>query len=362
MPLDRLDLMGLRNLADLSIHPSPAINLISGHNGAGKTSVLEGLYILGLARSFRTRQLKNAIHFEREKLVLFGQLAGDPPIPIGLARQREAEGPEIRLAGSSLSRLSELAHWLPMQLINADTFRLLEGPPKARREYLDWGVFHTQSAFMGCWQQVRTALKQRNALLRLRHDRIDPLMLHTWNHELAQAAERLDSMRQAYIELLVPLFESILSDLTTLPSLSLSYHRGWDRQRSLHEVLDEHLETDRQMGFTQVGPQRADLKLRIHRRAAQEVLSRGQQKMVVSALKLAQGRLLEQHTDRHCIYLIDDLAAELDLEHRQRFCAQLEAQQSQAFMTVIDESTLGYDWRSDTSVSHFQLKDGLLEK
>lgn len=362
MPLERLDLIGLRNLAEVSVRPSPEINLISGHNGAGKTSVLEGLHVLGLARSFRTRQLKNAIHFEHDKLMLFGQLAGNPPTPIGLARRRDAENPDIRLAGSTLTRLSELAQWLPLQLINADTFRLLEGPPKARREYLDWGVFHTQPAFMGCWQQVRTALKQRNALLRLRHDRIDPLMLRTWNHELAQAAERLDAMRQTYVEALSPLFDRILSELTTLPALSLSYHRGWDRQRSLHDVLDEHFDTDRQMGFTQVGPQRADLKLRIHRRVAQEVLSRGQQKMVVSALKLAQGQLLEQHTARQCIYLIDDLAAELDLEHRQRFCAQLEAQQSQAFMTVIDESTLGYDWHADTAVCHFRLKDGQLEQ
>lgn len=361
MPLDRLDLMGLRNLADLSLHPSPAINLISGHNGAGKTSVLEGLHILGLARSFRTRQLKHAIHFERPSLTLFGRLAGNPPIPIGLSRNRDAESPIIRMSGSTITRLSELAQWLPMQLINADTFRLLEGPPKARREYLDWGVFHTTPAFLSCWQQVRMALKHRNALLKPRHDRIDPLMLRTWNHELAQASERLDVMRCTYVEALVPLFESILGELTTLEGLSLSYHRGWDRQRSLHDVLAEHVESDRQMGFTQVGPQRADLKLRIHRRAAQEVLSRGQQKMVVSALKLAQGRLLEAHSNRRCIYLIDDLAAELDQEHRQRFCNQLEHQRSQAFMTVIDDASLGYDWQTDTNVSHVRLEGGQLQ-
>ena len=322
--------------------------------------MLEGLHILGLARSFRTRQLKHTIHFDRQAMTLFGQLAGTPPIPIGLSRDRAAESPTIRMSGSTVTRLSALAQWLPLQLVNADTFRLLEGPPKARREYLDWGVFHTQPAFLSCWQAVRTALRHRNALLRARHDRLDPLMLRTWSHELAQAAERLDAMRLAYIKALVPLFESILAALTDLNGLSLVYHRGWDRHRSLNDVLDEHIDSDRHLGFTQAGPQRADLKLRIHRRAAQEVLSRGQQKMVVSALKLAQGQLLEAHCERRCIYLIDDLAAELDLTHRQQFCCQLEAQQSQAFMTVIDEASLGHRWHADTQVGHFQLKNGQL--
>lgn len=358
MPLERLDLLGLRNLNDLSLRPGSAINLISGHNGAGKTSVLEGIHMLGLGRSFRTRQLKNVIRFDASTVTLFGQLKGDPMIPIGFERVRDADGPTLKLAGTRVERISDLAAYLPLQLINADTFNLLEGPPKARREYLDWGVFHVNRAFFACWQEVRRALKHRNALLR--HDRIEPLQLRTWNHELAQSAQRLDEMRRHYVEALTPLFEQILGELTTLPALTLSYHRGWDRNRSLHEVLDDSMTTDQQMGFTQQGPQRADLRLRIHKRPAQEVLSRGQQKMVVSALKLAQGRLLEQQSSQACIYLIDDLAAELDLEHRRRFCAQLEAQHSQAFMTVIDAETLGHEWQSGTSVTHFPLVDGCL--
>lgn len=358
MPLDRLDLLGLRNLSDLSLRPSPAINLISGHNGAGKTSVLEAIHVLGLARSFRTRQLKHAIRFDAPSMTLFGRLSGDPAIPIGFERTRDAESPTLKLSGARVERVSDLAAYLPLQLINADTFNLLEGPPKARREYLDWGVFHVERAFFGCWQEVRRALKHRNALLR--HDRIDALQLRTWNYELAQAAKRLDEMRRAYVEALTPLFERILGELTSLPALTLSYHRGWDRNRSLHDVLDEGMATDQQMGFTQQGPQRADLRLRIHKRPAQEVLSRGQQKMVVSALKLAQGHLLEQQSARACIYLIDDLAAELDLAHRQRFCAQLEAQRNQAFMTVIDASALGHEWQSGTAVTHFPLADGRL--
>ncbi|BBI70999.2 hypothetical protein HAALTHF_09210n [Vreelandella aquamarina] len=76
-----------------------------------------------------------------------------------------------------------------------------------------------------------------------------------------------------------------------LPGLTLRYARGWDKQRSLADVLHDSRETDQQMGFTQQGPQRADLRIRLNKQPAIEVLSRGQQKLVVSALKLAQGRL-----------------------------------------------------------------------
>nr|WP_317627710.1 DNA replication/repair protein RecF [Halotalea alkalilenta] len=354
MPLDRLHFTGLRNLMRAELRPSPGINLISGANGSGKTSLLEGLHLLGLARSFRARQLKTLIHFDCDALTVFGRLQGDPPIPLGLERRRDADTPVMKLAGERIERVSQLAERLPLQLIDSRTFELVEGSPKARREYLDWGVFHVEQAFLDCWKRMRRALKHRNALLR--HGRIDRLSIDAWNQELAREAQRLDGMREAYVARLEPLFMATLARLAELPELSLGYYRGWDRSRPLGEILEASVETDRQMGFTQQGPQRADLRLKVGRRPAAEVLSRGQQKVVVSALKLAQGQLLEALTEHHCLYLIDDLAAELDLEHRRRFCELLEEQRGQSFITVIERDTLGY--RFTTEVKAFEVRAG----
>ncbi|BBI47585.1 hypothetical protein HORIV_00060 [Vreelandella olivaria] len=110
------------------------------------------------------------------------------------------------------------------------------------------------------------------------------------------------------------------------------------------------------MGFTQQGPQRADLRIRINKQPAVEVLSRGQQKLVVSALKLAQGRFLERTAQRHCIYLIDDLPAELDEQNRQQFCGLLEDMQCQAFITSVEPSALKNAWRTGTPVAMFHVK------
>jgi DNA replication and repair protein RecF len=114
------------------------------------------------------------------------------------------------------------------------------------------------------------------------------------------------------------------------------------------------------MGFTQQGPQRADLRIRVGRHAAVEVLSRGQQKLVVSALKLAQGQLLEQLSGRTCLYLIDDLPAELDGDHRRIFCQWLERLNCQVFITSVDREALADVWQPDTDVVASQLAGGRL--
>lgn len=354
MPLDRLTFQGLRNLQPVDFTPAPRINLLMGANGSGKTSLLEGIHVLGLGRSFRTRQLHHAIAHDDETMVLHGRLAGDPPIGIGLRRRRASSELELRVAGERLERLSRLASLLPLQLINPDAFRLLEGPPTGRREFMDWGVFHVKHEFLEAWRRFRRALKHRNALIR--HGRMDPASLGAWEHELVHWGEQLDALRRAWLAAFLPVFEETLAGLIALPTLELRYARGWDRKRPLAEVLCQGRETDRQMGFTQQGPQRAELGIRLGKRPAVEVLSRGQQKLVVSALKLAQGRLLEQATGRACLYLIDDLPAELDRDHRRVFCEWLERMACQVFITSVDPEALAGLWQPDTPMAMFHVK------
>ncbi len=354
MSVTRLNFQGLRNLAPLEMHPSPRVNVIYGMNGSGKTSLLEGLHILGMGRSFRTRQLKHAIQTEAPYMTLYGRLAGDPEVSLGVRRMRAQRELELRLRGEKGVRLAALVEAMPLQLINPDAFRLLEGSPAGRREFLDWGVFHVKHHFLEAWKRVRRAVKHRNALLR--RGRIVPSEMAVWEQELALWGEQMDTLRQAWFSEFLPVFDATLNKLIPLPGLTLRYARGWDKQRSLAEVLHHSRETDQQMGFTQQGPQRADLRIRLNKQPAVEVLSRGQQKLVVSALKLAQGRLLESIAQRHCVYLIDDLPAELDEQHRLRFCNLLEEMQCQAFITSVEPTALRGIWKPSTEIGTFHVK------
>lgn len=359
MSLSRISVTGVRNLQPVTLHPSPRINILHGDNGSGKTSLLEAIHILGMARSFRSVRLNPIITHELPSCTVFGQveLGENQSTALGISRERNGDV-RIRINGESVRSAAELADTLPLQLINPDSFRLLEGAPKLRRQFLDWGVFHVEPRFLHAWQRLQQALKQRNSWLR--HGTLDAAAQAAWSRELSAASDEIDSYRRAYIQALKPVFERTLASLLQLEGFQLSYYRGWDKERSLDEVLAASIERDHAMGHTQAGPQRADLRLRIANHNAAEILSRGQQKLVVCALRIAQGHLVSESKRGQCIYLVDDLPSELDDQHRLALCRLLEQLNCQVFITCVDSQVLLEGWREDTPVSMFHVEHGLI--
>jgi DNA replication and repair protein RecF len=175
---------------------------------------------------------------------------------------------------------------------------------------------------------------------------------------LVKVSEQLDELRKAYLQALEPLFFASLEQMVNLPDLSLNYYRGWNKDKSLANVLDETLERDMQYGYTQRGPQRADLRFSFQGVNAAERLSRGQQKLVTIALRLAQGQLLSLSGERRCMFLVDDLAAELDQRHLTQVCKQLVAMDTQVFVTAVNASELDNVWPPDTSLTRFIIEQG----
>ncbi|WP_028241494.1 DNA replication/repair protein RecF [Stutzerimonas azotifigens] len=357
MSLSRFTVTGVRNLQPVALLPSPRINILYGDNGSGKTSLLEAIHLLGLARSFRSSRIAPVVGHEEQSCVLFGQaaLASGQARAIGVSRSRDGET-VIRVDGQNVRSAAELADTLPLQVINPDSFRLLEGAPKLRRQFLDWGVFHVEPRFLRAWQRLQQALRQRNSWLR--HGRLDGAAQAAWDRELELAADEIDAYRRAYIQALKPVFEETLQALCALEDLQLSYYRGWDKDRRLGEVLAATLERDRALGHTQAGPQRADLRLKVGGHNAAEILSRGQQKLVVCALRIAQGHLVSETKRGQCIYLVDDLPSELDEHHRLALCRLLEQLNCQVFITCVDSNALMEGWQTSTPVSMFHVEHG----
>lgn len=357
MALTRFTVAAVRNLHPATLSPSPRINILSGDNGSGKTSLLEAIHLLGLARSFRSARLLPIIQHELDECTVFGQvaLAQGGLSSLGISRNRLGEQ-HIRIDGENVRSAAQLAETLPLQLINPDSFRLLEGVPKIRRQFLDWGVFHVEPRFLPAWQRLQKALRQRNSWLR--RGTLDGAAQAAWDRELCLASDEIDGYRRSYIQALKPEFEQTLSELLDLPDLTLSYYRGWDKERDLAEVLSASLIRDQQLGHTQAGPQRADLRLRMGAYNAVDMLSRGQQKLVVCALKIAQGHLVNQTKRGQCLYLVDDLPSELDEQHRLALCRLLEDLHCQVFITCVDHELLRQGWRTDTPVAMFHVEHG----
>lgn len=357
MSISKLQIKQLRNIDAISFEPSAAINIISGENGSGKTSILEGINVLGLTRSFRTSKARHLVQTDKQSCVVFAEidpLAQGLKHALGVERPIEGEA-RIRYEGNDID-LSSLAEMVPLQVINADTFLLLEGSPAVRRQFLDWGVFHADKAFIQLWRSFRRVLKQRNTLLKC--GKINDQLRQVWDREFIAFSEQLTRLRNEYLALLKPEFDKVVKQLLEDTEVELGFSCGWDKKRTLDDVLASNFERDLKQGFTNAGPQRADLRLKVDGHSAAERLSRGQKKLVVSALKLAQGALFQRMNSRPCIYLIDDLPSELDQTHGELFCKVLEQSANQCFITCVDADALSAFWHPQTEIATFHIAAG----
>lgn len=339
MGIARLEISQFRNLNTVKIRPIlTGFNFFFGKNGSGKTSLLEAVHYLSLARSFRSSLHARVIQREASKCSVFAEVAtlGEQYIPVGL--ERDLQGAcKIRINGKESGSIADLASLTPVQLINSHCYNLLEGGPAFRRKYLDWGAFYQSPEFLRCWRHYERALKQRNAGLRARLTKKE---LKGWDEALILAAERLDELRRVYIALLSPLLLSSVTTLLPFSAISMEYVPGWNDKHTYRDALLSSFEKDIQTGFTQLGPHRADLKIMVDGVPAKDILSRGQQKLFVCAMILTQGSLLKTQLNKGPIYLIDDLPSELDETSKSRLINLLSMQETQVFVTAVDQDCL----------------------
>lgn len=338
MSILKLDISGFRNIVSTKTElSSEGFNLLVGNNGSGKTSFLEAVYYLSLGRSFRSATNSPLIHHASDRFAMHSSIMmpnQQQKISAGIERLRGGDF-TVRLGGKDVDSIAEIAHLLPVQLINSNCYSLLDSGPSFRRKYLDWGVFYHTKEFLPIWRQYRKALKQRNAGLGLKVSRRE---LNAWDDEIVQYALLLHQMRQEYLDKLIPLLNELVSNLLSLENLSIRYYPGWDEGIAYRDILERSISKDMHIGYTQYGPHRANLDIAINKHAAKDILSRGQQKLFVCAMILAQGALLNMSRNKRPIYLVDDLPSELDLTSRSNLIALLSKQEAQVFVTTVENN------------------------
>lgn len=367
MALSQLFINNFRNLERIELNPlTCGFNFLYGQNGSGKTSFLEAIYYLGHRRSFRSANADHLIRYSSDRLNVFCNIINEldqSTIPMGLERLQEGDF-RVRINGEEISTISALAFFLPIRLINVHSHFLLEGSPGYRRKYLDWGIFYQNQEFQAVWQRFNRLLRQRNAALRLRASFKE---LQSWTEALAAAALAFHDLRRSYLEQLLPLLRSILSTglspFFDLSDLTMDYQAGWDESQPYPALLRANLAKDLERGHTQFGPHRADLRFKIGQIPVKEVLSTGQQKLLVCGMIVAQGALLAQQTNKQPIYLVDDLPAELDCNSRHWLIQKLAEQQAQVFVTAVEQEAIsGILAQLSCAVKMFHVKQGTINE
>ena len=382
--IERLQVSHLRNLTQVNLQPA-ACNVIIGANGSGKTSLLEAVFLLSRGKSFRHHQPKRYIQHHQGSATVHAKLNDSRTLAI----QKQADATTVlRLNQTTVYNQSILTEQLPTLLIDPSTMDMLEQGSASRRQLLDWLVFHMKQGFHPQWVAYQRLLKQRNSLLKQRRHltHVQLAELRAWDKGLASHAALIHHYRETIFEAWQPYFSESITQL--LPAyaeqLSLNYNAGYDTSVAFDIQLNERLEQDLQLGYTRIGNHRADIhvhwrstglkqtandnvkaslsagstevsesiKLPVLKEQAANILSRGEKKLLITALRLSQLPLLlnvKSNSDLSSsdaklnatpVVLLDDITAELDERAIEILLATLSQLPCQVFMSSLTDSIL----------------------
>lgn len=355
MPLELLELHNLRIYESAQLSPDPHLNLVIGANASGKTTLLEAIHILGTGKSFRTTQVEQLQRSSAPDFRVIGHIRQNEYISsVRVGFIYTQAGRRASINGHEQRQISGLAQYLPLQTISPDTHYDFQHHAKHRRAILDWGLFHVEPDFSEFWCRYQRILQQRNVTLK---DPKQSKVRDAWDEELAQIGTTLNTRRQEMASKLLSHFQACCQELLgPQHRIDLVLEPGWDQKHDFAQNLRLDLARDMARGFTHSGPHRADLLVGFNGQASRVSASHGQYKLLVIALRLAQIRFLIEAKNRHCCLLIDDLAAELDIEHRARLTRLLATLPIQVFVTATEASLI--ERESWSSHKEFHVEQG----
>ena len=324
--LTKLNIYNFRGLTDFELALEPGINLITGENGSGKSSILEAIFYLARGRSFRTSNPEVMIASSEQNFTLRLNLKDG----LVIATERY-KGGKVRhkIDGENCNTIIELSEHLPVLFLDTDSQRWLAAGPKNRRQTVDWGLFYgIRKDFYQVWREFRRCLLQRNAAIKSGSD------FSIWDDLFLEKSLLLDALRKEYVLDLNTALDGIWDICgSAIGAINLKYHSGWSKE--LGPALQNSHERDKVLGHTSIGPHRADLSIMIDDKPASQYLSQGQQKLLTFAIMLAQAQLFNSDTGMNCLLLLDDICAELDLNRRESILNYLISSQHQVIVTGI---------------------------
>ena len=365
MKITRLALRNFRNIAQADIEPHSHFNILTGNNGAGKSNVLEAIYVLANVRSFRNGRNRDLVKLDEQEssvvaTISNGDLNRDVRLEIGGRRKR------FWVNEMGINSFADYAGTIQAVAFTPTDLRLLQGGAQERRRFLDRVVADVRSAHLADLQMYDTALKNRNHLLK--DGRPDNALLSAYTEQLVSLGARITIRRREILADITPSIEKVFAEVFS-PELPIGceYRCGWlpdetdvsataeDIESRLAEALDNLSVQERRSGFTLAGPHRDDLAVTLDGLPTREYASQGQSRSVVLAMKITQIQYLEKTNGDCPILLLDDVSSELDRLRNERLFDFVREINAQTFITTTDRRYIGIDedtleYRIDTGV------------
>lgn len=324
--LENLRVRRLRAISHAELELSARINWIVGGNGAGKTTMLEAVFLLGRGKSFRGSRYGSLVqHGQRDARVDADVVIGDHRRRIGVTKS--SEGTLWWENGVRRTGLQDVGNQVHVRVIGENAQRLIEGDPELRRWFLDWNMFHVEPGYREVFFRFRRVLAQRNAWLRS-GGKGRPV----WDDAYVAAAAEVTAARRSFVASINGEIREVATVCGLAGNPVVVLKPGWPEGEALGTRIDQARGGDVERGYTWYGPGRADLEIRLDGRRS--LGSRGENKIIVAIVQLASQRVLAVQ-GVECIWLLDDLLAELAPENMSAIWAAIAGTNAQIVSTAL---------------------------
>ena len=333
MIIKSLSIHNFRNHSSRNLSFNPGINTISGPNTSGKTNIVEAVYYLSLARSFRGIDDEDLIahgaeYAEIESQIVEGALKRNIRIVI------TKKGRSVLVNNKKVSKLSDLAKCVNVLLFEPKDVLLFRGSPKERRNFLDINLSKQFPVYLEYISRYEKALKQRNELLK--SGNYDENLLKTTTELLVKYAGPIINYRAMYVKDINDILIKITRALTGVKEAIEIHYKPFipmssDYQTQALEAFNRVLDSDLKHKATSIGIHREDISVSLNGRDIGVYGSQGENRLVALALKISPYFMVKDE-DKKPVVVLDDVMSELDDVHQKRLISFLR-KFSQVFIT-----------------------------
>ena len=336
MFLQQLFLQNFRSFGKKKFEFSDSTTLIVGPNASGKTNILEAIYLLATGKSFRASVEKEMIKYGKELAVVSGTTIEKLEIILTTGEvQGKRTAKKLYKVNDVGKRWRDFVGNLKCVLFRPENIEIILGSPSIRRDYLDSVLEQVDSEYRRCSLSYKKGLRQRNKLLdRIRDGEAQRSQLEFWNRLLIKNGEIISQKRGEFIEFINNQWDNEI--VKQWNNLTVEYDRSIISQAR----LEKYAQAGIAIGATLVGPHRDDIKVKRENSFGMQKSkvkndhdlalfgSRGEQRMAILALKLAELEFVDRKTEERPVLLLDDIFSELDKEHRSQILKVIPRQQT----------------------------------
>lgn len=358
MYLKKLSLLNFKNIAQAELQLGEGINCFTGDNGAGKTNVVDAVYVLSMSKSATGMTDGQCVRHGENFYVVEGEYlsSGDRREQIACSFMR-GSGKTLKRNGKLYDRLSDHVGFIPVVIVVPSDTILISDAADERRRYLNSFISQFDRSYLEALMRYNAVLAERNRFLKTSSDEA---MLQVYDSQLAAHGEPIHARRAEIVERLQPVVAEYYSALSPDGETIDLRYRSELNDAPLGEILERSRQKDIVNEFTTSGIHRDDILFTIGGMPLRRFGSQGQQKSFLIALKLAQYSLISEIKGERPILLLDDVCDKLD-EHRVERLVKLVSGEKfgQIFITDCNEQRLrSLLDRAGCRYDHFGVKDG----